>query len=97
MRQAAIRRVTPEERRLRDSAADTVERASAYVQAGVSRLGARAQDLTRGAGHRMTDYAGVLEGWTREAQEFMRRHPLQVLAGAAALGYVAGKLLWRRD
>jgi ElaB/YqjD/DUF883 family membrane-anchored ribosome-binding protein len=83
-------------RRLRGSAADTAERASAAVQSGVSRLGEQAQELGREAGHRMTEYGHAVEGWTREAQDLMRRHPLQVLAGAAAIGYVAGRLLWRR-
>lgn len=99
MRQAAMRRATTEEgaRRLLETAADTAERASAYVQAGVSRLGEQAQDLTREAGHRMAEYTSAVEGFTREAQDFVRRHPLQVLAAAGAIGYIAGKILWRRN
>jgi ElaB/YqjD/DUF883 family membrane-anchored ribosome-binding protein len=99
MRQAAMRTVTTEEgtRRLLQTAAATAERAGAYVQAAMSRLGEPAQELTRDAGHRMAEYTRAVGGWTREAQDFMRRHPLQVLAGALVLGYVAGKLRWRRE
>jgi ElaB/YqjD/DUF883 family membrane-anchored ribosome-binding protein len=98
MRQAAMRTVTTEEgtRRLLQTAADTAERAGVYVQAAMSRLGEQAQELTH-AGHRMAEYTRAVGGWTREAQDFMRRHPLQVLAGALVLGYVAGKLRWRRE
>ena len=78
------------------TAQDVAERAGSYVQQQVAQLSDRAQDLARDAGDRLKDYTGrPLDAWVAETRAFVRAHPLQVLAGTIAVGYVLGKLVRR--
>jgi ElaB/YqjD/DUF883 family membrane-anchored ribosome-binding protein len=78
------------------TAQDVAERAGSYVQQQMAYVSDRAQDLARQANDRMRDYTGrPLDAWVADTRTFVRAHPLQVLAGTIALGYVLGKLVRR--
>lgn len=78
------------------TAQDVAERAGSYMQQQMAQLSDRAQDLARDASDRLKDYTGrPLDAWVADTRAFVRAHPLQVLAGTIALGYVLGKLVRR--
>jgi ElaB/YqjD/DUF883 family membrane-anchored ribosome-binding protein len=78
------------------TAQDVAERAGSYVQQQVTQLSDRAQDLARDANDRLKEYTGrPLDAWVAETRSFVRAHPLQVLAGTIAVGYILGKIVRR--
>lgn len=83
-------------RRLMDRAQAAASRAGDYVQASVSRVAERAQELARDASDRMTRMTGrPLPAWTAEARDLVRQHPLRALAITMGVGYLLGKLMKR--
>jgi ElaB/YqjD/DUF883 family membrane-anchored ribosome-binding protein len=83
-------------RRAMDSAQDTAERASAYMQARMSRVSDRAQDIAQDANARVRELTGrPIESWASDVQRYVRDYPLAAVAVAVGLGYVIGKLVTR--
>lgn len=84
-------------RRLKDSAQDVAERASAYVQARMGDVSERAQGLAQDANARVAELTGKpVESWASDMRGYIREHPLQAVAIAIGLGYVFGKLMTSR-
>ena len=83
-------------RRAIESAQDAAARAGSYVQARIGRMSGPAQDLARSAGDRLASARGAMTSWAGSARRLVKDHPLQAMAAAVGIGYVAGKLLRRR-
>jgi ElaB/YqjD/DUF883 family membrane-anchored ribosome-binding protein len=79
-----------------DAAREAADRAGSYVQAQMTRVSARAQDLAEDANARVTELTGrPIESWAAEARTAVREHPLAAIAVAIGFGYVVGKLVMR--
>jgi ElaB/YqjD/DUF883 family membrane-anchored ribosome-binding protein len=83
-------------RRALDAAQEAAARAGSYVQDGVARLSERAQELAHGAGDGLARGRDAVTAWAAGTRDTVKSHPLQALAATVGVGYVAGKLLFRR-
>ena len=102
MREDASRAARDAAAAARDTARDVAEttrggvvRAADYARTQAIRASERAGDLA-------SDATATVEDWTDSAQRGVVRarawidaHPLQVLAGTVAVGYVLGRVLFR--
>ncbi|MBI2216976.1 MAG: hypothetical protein HYU51_06720 [Candidatus Rokubacteria bacterium] len=83
-------------RRVVDSTQDVAERAGAYIQARMSGVSERAQDMAQRANARVAELTGrPIESWAADARAAVRQHPLAAVAIAIGLGYLAGKVATR--
>ena len=79
-----------------DAVQDVAAAAGSYVQHQAARAAHRAQDLAHEADERVAKYTGrSLEGWAADARDFVRKHPVQLLAATIGVGYVLGKVMQR--
>ena len=83
-------------RRMLGAAQEAAARAGSYVQDGAARLSEGAQNLARDAGDRLARARDAVSRSAAGARDAVKSHPLQALAATIGVGYVAGKLLFRR-
>jgi ElaB/YqjD/DUF883 family membrane-anchored ribosome-binding protein len=48
------------------------------------------------AGDRLASARGVVASWAGSARRLVKEHPLQAMVATVGVGYVIGKLAWRR-
>ena len=83
-------------RHLAGEAQDAATRASSYAQARAQELADRAGEYAREMGTQVERLTGrPVEAWSRDARNYVRRHPMQAVALTIGLGFLLGKLLAR--
>ncbi len=78
-----------------DRAQEAAERAGVYVQKQLDQVSERTRELARTVSDSVQEYGGrSAEVWS-DTRDYVRAHPLQMLAVMVAVGYVLGKVLLR--
>jgi len=78
-----------------DRAQEVAERAGVYVQKQLGEVSERTRELARTLGQSVQQYGDRSADVWSDARDYVRTHPLQVLAGLVAVGYVLGKVMLR--
>jgi len=87
-------------RRIAGDAQDMASRAGSYAQERAQEMAERAgtyvSERARDANDRIQRLTGrTSDAWMKDAQRFVKAHPLQALALTVGLGFVLGKILAR--
>ena len=83
-------------RRMAAEAQDAATRAGSYAQARAHEVADRASEYARDMDAQVERLTGrPVEAWSREARNYVRKHPMQAVAITIGLGFVLGKLLAR--
>jgi ElaB/YqjD/DUF883 family membrane-anchored ribosome-binding protein len=87
-------------RRIADDAQDMASRAGGYAQERAQEMAERAGSYVSQRARDANDQIQRLTGrrsdaWMKDAQRFVKDHPLQAVALTVGLGFVLGKILAR--
>jgi len=94
-RTRTARDVATAARDMADATRGGVARAAGYARTQAVRASERAGDLATHAGAAIEDLTSGARGAAGRGRDWISAHPLHVLAGTMALGYVLGRILFR--
>jgi len=92
---SATARAADRAQKVMDRAQEAAGRAGVYVQKQFGEVSERTRDLAHTVGESMQEYGGRSADVWSEVREYVRAHPLQLLAALVAVGYVLGKVILR--